>query len=38
MLEETYRELGQSYKPTKDDVKSYMGMVDKSSDGKGSLD
>lgn len=38
MLEETYREVGQSYKPTKDDVKSYMRMVDKNSDGKVSLD
>lgn len=38
MLEETYKEVGQSYKPTKEDVKSYMRMVDKNSDGKVSLD
>ena len=38
MLEETYKETGQVYKPTKEDVKSYMRMVDTNSDGKVSLD
>lgn len=38
MLEQTYKEVGQTYKPTKEDVKSYMRMVDKNSDGKVSLD
>ena len=34
MLQETYKDLGQSYTPTQDDVKSYMRMVDKDGDGK----
>lgn len=38
MLEQTYKEVGQTYKPTKEDVKSYMRMVDKNSDGKVTLD
>ena len=39
MLVETYKEMGNSdYKPTNDDVKSYMRMVDKNSDGKVSIE
>lgn len=39
MLTETYKEMGQvNYKPSQDDVKSYMRMVDKNSDGKVSLE
>lgn len=30
--------MGQVYKPTREDVKSYMKMVDKNSDGKVTLD
>ena len=38
MLEETYKEMGQAnYKPSREDVKSYMRMVDKNSDGRVSL-
>lgn len=39
MLEETYKEMGQlNYKPSQEDVKSYMRMVDKNSDGRVSLE
>ena len=35
MLTETYKDMGQhNYKPSQEDVKSYMRMVDKNSDGK----
>jgi Ca2+-binding EF-hand superfamily protein len=37
IMEETYKEMGQNYKPTKDDVRSYMKMVDTNNDGKVSL-
>ena len=39
MLTETYKEMGQmNYKPSQEDVKSYMRMVDKNSDGKVTLE
>lgn len=38
MLAETYKDMGQTYKATKEDVKSYMRMVDKDGDGKVTLD
>lgn len=38
ILEETYKEMGQVYKPTKEDVKSYMKMVDKDSNGQITLE
>ena len=37
IIEETYKELGQNYKPSRDDVKSYMKMVDSDGDGRISL-
>jgi hypothetical protein len=37
IIEETYKELGQSYKPSREDVKSYMKMVDTNGDGRISL-
>jgi len=37
IMTETYREMGQTYNPTKEDVKSYMKMVDSNGDGKVSL-
>lgn len=37
IIEETYKEMGQNYKPSRDDVKSYMKLVDTDGDGKISL-
>ena len=37
ILEETYREMGRNYKPSKEDVRSYMKMVDTDGDGQVSL-
>ena len=37
IIQETYREMGQNYQPTREDVKSYMKMVDTNGDGKVSL-
>ena len=34
IIQETYREMGQNYQPSKEDVKSYMKMVDADGDGK----
>ncbi len=38
MIAETYKDMGNNYMPTKDDVKSYMKMVDKDGDGKVTLE
>lgn len=39
ILEETYKDMGRmNFKPTHDDVKSYMRMVDSNQDGKVSLE
>ena len=37
IIQETYREMGQNYQPSKEDVRSYMKMVDTNGDGKVSL-
>lgn len=38
MLTETYKDMGGNYSPTKEDVRSYMRMVDKDGDGKITID
>eukprot|EP00919_Chromeraceae_sp_WS-2016_P058242 GHVR01138395.1.p1 GENE.GHVR01138395.1~~GHVR01138395.1.p1 ORF type:complete len:157 (+),score=16.94 GHVR01138395.1:1317-1787(+) len=38
ILEETYKEMGQTYQPTHEDIESYMRMVDTNRDGKVSLE
>lgn len=38
MLAETYKDMGGTYVPTKEDAKSYMRMVDKDNDGRVTLD
>jgi Ca2+-binding EF-hand superfamily protein len=37
IIQETYREMGQTYLPSKEDVRSYLKMVDTDGDGKVSL-
>jgi Ca2+-binding EF-hand superfamily protein len=34
ILQETYREMGQNFNPSREDVQSYMRMVDSDKDGK----
>jgi Ca2+-binding EF-hand superfamily protein len=34
IIQETYREMGQNYQPSREDVRSYMKMVDTDGDGK----
>lgn len=34
IIQETYKEMGQNYQPSKDDVRTYMKMVDSDGDGK----
>ena len=38
VVEETYKEMGQQYQPSKEDVRSYMKMVDTDGDGHITLD
>ena len=38
ILIETYKEMGQSFNPTKDDIRSWMQMSDANRDGRVSLD
>ena len=37
-IQETYKEMGQQYTPTAEDIKSYMKMVDTNRDGRVSLE
>lgn len=34
IIQETYKEMGKNYQPSREDVKSYMKMVDSDGDGK----